>query len=68
MVMTPEGAHPPDFLKGPIARSVLYSVGEYPKMAELIHNKVLDIDTAIRWDSTFPMSKAEKLWLDSLGD
>jgi endonuclease I len=67
MVLTPLGAHPPDVLKGPIARSVLYSVGKHPKLLEVIDEKVLSIDTAIIWDRHFPMSPAEKQWIDSLG-
>lgn len=66
MVISPEGVHPPDYLKGPIARSVLYSVDTYPKYASLINDKVLSIDTAIRWDYIYPMSKEEREWLDSL--
>jgi len=65
-VMTPSGLHPPNAFKGPIARSVLYSVGEHPKLSELINDRVLNIDTAIKWDSHFPMTKEEKDWLDSL--
>ena len=66
IVISPDGVHPPDYLKGPIARSVLYSVDTYPKYAPLINQKVLSIDTAIRWDHLYPMSKEEKQWLDSL--
>jgi endonuclease I len=66
MVVSPKGAHPPDIFKGVIARSVLYSIGQYPKFAPIINDQVLDMETAIKWDSHFPMSKAEKTWLDSL--
>ena len=60
------GVHPPDVFKGPIARSVLYSVGKYPRLANTIADQVLDLDTAILWDSYYPMSPAERDWLDSL--
>ena len=66
IVISAEGVHPPDYLKGPIARSILYSVDTYPKYAPVINDKVLKIDTAIRWDNSHPMSKEEKRWLDSL--
>lgn len=66
MIISPDGAHPPDVFKGPIARSVLYSVGKHPKLSEVIDSKVLDLNTAIQWDRNFPMSSAEKKWIDSL--
>lgn len=66
MFTSDEGAHPPDLFKGPIARSVLYSIGQYPSLVEAIDNNVLDLDTAIKWDSQFPMSEAESEWLLSL--
>ena len=67
-IKTPEGFNPPDVLKGPIARSVLYSVGKYPRFADKIDKEVLRIDTAIDWDSRFPMSQAERLYVESLTD
>ena len=63
---SPSGIYPPDVFKGPIARSVLHSVKTSPKLAEVIDKQVLDLDTAIKWDSGFPMTKAEKEWIDSL--
>lgn len=54
------GINPPDALKGVVARSVLYSVGMYPKHSKLIHSQVLDLDVAIKWDRLFPMSLAER--------
>lgn len=65
-VITPSGVNPPSAFKGPIARSVLYSVAQHPKLTEFIHENILDIDTAIKWDSRYPMSRAEKQWIDSL--
>ena len=56
---------PPDIFKGPIARSVLYSATKHPKIAETIDKKVLNIETAIQWDSKFPMTRSEKEWIDS---
>lgn len=58
--------YPPDVLKGPIARSVLHTVNTSPKIAEVIDELVLDLNTAIEWDSKFPMSRQEKVWFDSL--
>lgn len=66
MVLSPQGAHPPDFLKGPIARSVLYSIGRYPQYAKDITTKVLTYDTAVMWNMTYPMSKAERQWVEDL--
>lgn len=66
MVVSEEGAHPPDVFKGIIARSVLYSAWEYPSLVEAIDSNVLDLDTAIEWDSKFPMTEAESEWLLSL--
>lgn len=66
MVVSPDGAHPPDILKGPIARSVLYSIEHYPRFAETINSKVLNVETALKWNSSFPMSKAEEDWLASI--
>lgn len=65
-VQNPDGFNPPDVLKGPIARSVLHAVGKYPRFAHKIDKEVLRIDTAIDWDSKFPMSKAERCYVDSL--
>lgn len=65
-MITPEGVLPPDAFKGPIARSVLYSVGVHPKFAETINDQVLDLGTAIKWDSLFPITKAEMDWIDSI--
>ena len=64
-VVTPSGVIPPDIFKGPIARSVLRSVGDFPAMYDVINKKVLDIDTAIEWDSNFPMSVQEHDWFVS---
>lgn len=66
MLLSPKGAFPPDLWKGPIARSVLYSVGKHPKLTETIHKQVLDLNTAIKWDRMFPMSLEERTWIDSL--
>lgn len=66
MFVGEEGANPPDMFKGPIARSVLYSVGQYPSLVEAIDKYVLDLNTAIKWDSRYPMSEAESEWLVSL--
>ena len=66
MIQNPTGFNPPDALKGPVARSVLYSVGKYPRFAQKIDKEVLRIDTAIDWDSRFPMSKAERMYIESL--
>lgn len=65
-VISPQGVHPPTLFKGIIARSVLHSVGKYPKFAEKINEEVLSLDTAIKWDSMYPMSKAEREWIESL--
>jgi endonuclease I len=65
-VLSTGGFHPPDVLKGPVARSVLYSVGKHPRFASKIDKEVLRIDTAIEWDSKFPMSNAERLYVNSL--
>jgi len=65
-IITPNGIVPPDTFKGPIARSVLYSIGAHPKFAPTINDQVLDLETAIKWDSVFPMTRAEKDWIDSL--
>lgn len=54
------GINPPDALKGVVARSVLYTVGNKPKYSKLIHDKVLDLDVAIKWDRLFPMSLQEQ--------
>jgi endonuclease I len=64
-IKTPEGFFPPDALKGPVARSVLYSVGRYPFYAHKIDKEVLRIDTAIDWDSRFPMSVPEQAYIES---
>ena len=64
--LSTDGVTPPDVFKGPIARSVLYSVGAHPKFAQTINDKVLDLETAIEWDRKFPMTMAEKEWFDSL--
>jgi endonuclease I len=66
MLISPKGAHPPDLWKGPIARSVLFSVNKHPSLTREINNKVLSLDTALKWDSLFPMSKEEHLWLDDV--
>lgn len=65
-LVTPEGVNPPDTFKGPIARSVLYSAFRYPQFAEEINDKVLNLDTAIEWDSHFPMTEAERKWIENL--
>jgi endonuclease I len=59
MVVSPDGVHPPDILKGPIARSVLHSIETYPQHAETINAKVLNVEVALKWNSSFPASKAE---------
>jgi len=64
--LSPSGFTPPNVLKGPIARSVLYSIGTYPEWAQKIDKEVLRYDTAIVWDSRFPMSTAERLYIESL--
>jgi endonuclease I len=66
MLISPEGAHPPDLWKGPIARSVLFSVNKHPSLTRKINDKVLNLDTALKWDHLFPMSKEEYLWLDDI--
>lgn len=65
-VLSPEGFNPPDVLKGPVARSVLYSVAKHPHFADKIDKEVLSINTAIDWDSKFPMSTAEWFHIESL--
>jgi endonuclease I len=65
-VMDWTGFNPPDALKGPIARSVLYSITTYPEWADKIDKEVLRYNTAIYWDSKFPMSTAERLYVQSL--
>lgn len=63
---TSEGINPPDILKGPIARSVLRAIGTNPRQARDIDKMILDLDVAIKWDSKYPMTKAEKEWVDTL--
>jgi hypothetical protein len=31
-----------------------------------INNEVLNLETAVKWDNLFPMSKEEHLWLDDI--
>lgn len=64
-VLSSKGLCPPDPFKGPIARSVLYQMTKYPHLAEKLDKEVLDWKTAIQWDSDFPMTLAERMWLDS---
>lgn len=59
MIISPSGANPPDAWKGPIARSVLYSVGRYPHISDTVNDKVLNLKLALEWDKQFPISKAE---------
>lgn len=65
-IKTKQGFVPPDAFKGPIARSALTIAFKYPKHAHAIHKQVLDLDTAIKWDSQYPMSKEEEDWIRSL--
>lgn len=65
-VVSRSGVLPPDVFKGPIARSVLHSVGRFPKLHDSINSKVLDLDIAIKWDSQFPMSVQEQEWFNSI--
>jgi endonuclease I len=58
-VISPNGFMPPDVFKGPVARSVLKSIEEYPKFADKISNEVLDYDLAIEWDRRYPLTKEE---------
>jgi endonuclease I len=66
MVLSEHGAHPPDILKGPIARSVLYTIDQYPQYARDITMKVLTYKTAMLWNDIYPMSKPEIEWIRSL--
>ena len=65
-VLSTSGLLPPDTYKGPVARSVLHLVGKYPQYSDKVNEQVLNLDTAIEWDSKFPMSKAEQQWIASL--
>lgn len=65
-VLGPTGMNPPDVYKGPIARSVLYQMAKYPVLAGKFDKQVLDWQTAIEWDSRFPMTLQEREWIDSL--
>jgi endonuclease I len=65
-VVSPDGVHPPNAYKGVIARSVLHSAFEHPAFAREIDKKVLELNTAIKWDRMFPMSEAEAEWIRSL--
>lgn len=59
MIINPSGANPPDAWKGPIARSVLYSVARYPHISDTVNDKVLNLKIALEWDKKFPLSNAE---------
>lgn len=65
-VISPEGVHPPNDYKGLIARSVIFSAFNNPSYAREIDAKVLNLNTAIKWDRMFPMSDAEAEWIRSL--
>lgn len=65
-LVSPAGVNPPNVLKGIIARSVLASVHDRPQTIKIINDKVLNVDTAIKWDRQFPMNQQEKDWIDSL--
>ena len=58
-VLSSKGVHPPDVYKGIIARSVLRTLFEFPGLRDKLNNEVLDLNTAIEWDSKFPMSPEE---------
>lgn len=58
-VIGENGVVPPDAYKGPIARSVLKMIENYPKFSEKISDEVLDYDTAIEWDRRHPMTVTE---------
>lgn len=60
------GVIPSEIFRGPIARSVLRSVGKYPALYDAINSKVLNIDIAIQWNSKYPASVQERNWFDSL--
>lgn len=55
---------PPDQVKGMIARSVLYMKDKYPHHTQLIHNRVLHLDTALLWNDIFPATQREIEWDD----
>lgn len=59
-VISPSGFMPPDVFKGPIARSVLKGIENYPKLTEKISQEVLDYDLAIEWDRRYPESLSER--------
>lgn len=58
-VLSSRGVHPPDIYKGVIARSVLKTLYEFPHLKDKLDKEVLDLETAIKWDSMFPMTKEE---------
>lgn len=58
-IITKDGVVPPDVFKGPVARSVLKNIENFPKFAEKINEEVLDYDLAIEWDRRYPITTAE---------
>lgn len=63
-VLTVDGMNPPDVFKGPIARSVLYSIDRYPRFARKLNEDVLNLDLATTWDRDHPITKPEQAWLN----
>lgn len=53
---------PADFWKGQISRSVLNMKNKYPYHTELIHKRVLDLNVALEWNETFPITNEEMEW------
>lgn len=60
--ITGYGFVPPDLYKGQISRAVLYMADKYPEYHDKIFDRVLSLETALKWNETFPEQEIEVQW------
>jgi len=57
---------PPPTARGMIARSALMMAQKYPALQPLIHYRVLNTFTAVKWNLLYPPTDLEQDWYDAL--